>query len=159
MMETPWGRIMETVNIWYKWILLKICLWEDNQTSAQIKKKHLLSHQSFFLKLDRRNPGTVVTESETGGKWLICLVQVDFSGKSLPIEGRPRVHETERKIKKAVCAMSTWGVFSSTPNKKKVVNALKWKGILLIWSTKWSLFINFFAWMGCKSRDESNEPT
>jgi len=43
--------------------------------------------------------------------------------------------------------------------RKKAVNALKWKGILLIWSTKWSLFIKLFAWMGCKSRDESNEPT
>ena len=42
---------------------------------------------------------------------------------------------------------------------KKVVNALKWNGILLIWSTKWSLFIKLFAWMDCKSRDESNEPT
>ena len=27
------------------------------------------------------------------------------------------------------------------------------------WSSKWSLFIKFFAWMGCKSRDESNKPT
>ena len=32
-------------------------------------------------------------------------------------------------------------------------------GILPIWSTKWSLFTKLFAWMGCKSRDESNEPT
>ena len=27
------------------------------------------------------------------------------------------------------------------------------------WSTKWSLFTKLFAQMGCKSRDESNEPT
>ena len=27
------------------------------------------------------------------------------------------------------------------------------------WSTKWSLFIKLFVWIGCKSRDESNEPT
>ena len=31
------------------------------------------------------------------------------------------------------------------------------KWILLIWSTKWSLFINFFAQIDCKSRDESND--
>jgi hypothetical protein len=31
------------------------------------------------------------------------------------------------------------------------------KGILPIWSTKWSLFAKLFAWMGCKSRDESND--
>jgi len=43
--------------------------------------------------------------------------------------------------------------------RKKAVNALKWKWILLIWSTKWSLFIKLFTWLGCKSRDESNEPT
>jgi len=30
-------------------------------------------------------------------------------------------------------------------------------GILLIWSTKWSLFSKLFAKMGCKSRDESND--
>ena len=30
-------------------------------------------------------------------------------------------------------------------------------GILLIWSTKWSLFTNFFAQMSCKSRDKSND--
>ena len=29
--------------------------------------------------------------------------------------------------------------------------------ILLIWSTKWSLFTKLFAQMGCKSRDESND--
>ena len=29
--------------------------------------------------------------------------------------------------------------------------------ILLIWSTKWSLFTKFFVQMGCKSRDESND--
>ena len=28
-----------------------------------------------------------------------------------------------------------------------------------IWSTKWSLFTKNFAWMACKSRDESNKPT
>jgi len=27
------------------------------------------------------------------------------------------------------------------------------------WSIKWSLFTKLFSWMGCKSRDESNEPT
>ena len=27
------------------------------------------------------------------------------------------------------------------------------------WSSKWSIFTKLFAWMGCKSRDESNEPT
>ena len=53
----------------------------------------------------------------------------------------------------------TLGVLGkSISTRKKVVNALKWKGILLIWSTKWSLFIKLFAWMGCKSGDESNEP-
>jgi len=41
-------------------------------------------------------------------------------------------------------------VFSSSAKKFCV-------GILLIWSTKWSLFTNFFAQMGCKSRDESND--
>ena len=30
-------------------------------------------------------------------------------------------------------------------------------GILLIWSTRWSLFTKFFAQMDCKSRDESND--
>jgi len=30
-------------------------------------------------------------------------------------------------------------------------------GILLIWSTKWSLFTKLFAQMCCKSRDESND--
>ena len=29
-------------------------------------------------------------------------------------------------------------------------------GILLIWSTKWSLFTKFFTQMSCKLRDESN---
>ena len=46
----------------------------------------------------------------------------------------------------------------SPRKRKKTVNALKWKGILLIWSTKWNLFTKLFVWMGCKSRDESNEP-
>ena len=32
-------------------------------------------------------------------------------------------------------------------------------GILPFRSTKWSLFIKLFAWMSCKSWDESNEPT
>ena len=50
--------------------------------------------------------------------------------------------------------LQTLGVFRSHP-----VNALKWKGILLIWSTKRSLFTKLFAWLGCKSRDASNEPT
>ena len=47
----------------------------------------------------------------------------------------------------------TWvakAVFSS--NAKKNCDR-----ILLIWSTKWSLFTNFFTQMGCKSRDESND--
>ena len=37
------------------------------------------------------------------------------------------------------------------PTQKKFCD-----GILLIWSTKWSLFIKLFAQMGCKSRNESN---
>jgi hypothetical protein len=36
--------------------------------------------------------------------------------------------------------------------KKKIC-----KGILPIWSTKWNLFTKLFTWMGCKSRDESND--
>ena len=37
-------------------------------------------------------------------------------------------------------------------NVKKICD-----GILLIWSTKWSLFTKIFAQMGCKLRDESND--
>jgi len=39
--------------------------------------------------------------------------------------------------------------------KKKVTSNVE----TYAWSTKWSLFIKLFVWMGCKSRDESNEPT
>ena len=44
-----------------------------------------------------------------------------------------------------------------TRKRKKTVNAKFCEGILLIWSTKWSLFTNFFVQMGYKSRDESND--
>jgi hypothetical protein len=44
-------------------------------------------------------------------------------------------------------------VFSSSVVKIKK----NFEGILLIWSTKWSLFTKLFAQMGCKSRDESND--
>ena len=43
--------------------------------------------------------------------------------------------------------------------RKKSVNAKFCEGILLIWSTKWSLFTKKFSWMGCKSRGDSNETT
>ena len=50
-------------------------------------------------------------------------------------------------------------VFSShsinSVNKKNITSNIS----TYAWSTKWSLFIIFFIWMGCKSRDKSNEHT
>ena len=57
------------------------------------------------------------------------------------------------EINHATClhsAREALAVFSSNAN-------FFCDGILLIWSTKWSLFIKLFAQMGCKSRDESND--
>ena len=51
-------------------------------------------------------------------------------------------------------------LFRSLPvnpvNAKKNITSNVWTHT---WSTKWSLFTKLFAWMDCKSRDESNEPT
>jgi len=54
-------------------------------------------------------------------------------------------------------ALVSEAVFSFLPLPCKCKKKKNCDEILLIWSTKWSLFTNFFAQMGCKSRYESND--
>jgi len=58
------------------------------------------------------------------------------------------------------CACAIKALFSyhliNTINTKKIVTS---NVLTHAWSIKWSLFTKLFVWMGCKSQDESNEPT
>jgi len=94
------------------------------------------------------------------------------SSYSLPLSSRPSRFFT-LKSKENICRISAaiaggwcYAVVYSFPSKQK---SLQFRsclvqaqiffcvGILLIWSTKWSLFAKLFAQMSCKSRDESND--
>ena len=100
------------------------------------------------------------------------------SGAASP-PGRPAQGRPAPSINAAVSQLSAWSRATRTPSRSnQLINqhasSAGNKSLFFLkdiagnkslttnqwyYSTKWNLFTKLFAWMGCKSRDEFNEPT